>query len=496
MLPTATAQKHGSPSEELTRSLGLFDSTMIVAGSMIGTGIFIVSAEMARELGSPGWLLVAWAITGVLTIAAALSYGELAAMMPRAGGQYVYLREALSPLWGFLYGWTLFLVIQTGTIAAVGIGFARYLGILWPPVSETSYLIPPVHISANYAISLSITQLVGLLVIAFLTWTNTRGIRWGKGIQNVFTVAKLGSLLGVIFLGIVVGWNSEAVRAHFADTWTPRGNSPIAPGLSAGTAFGLLVALCVAQVGSLFSAKAWNNITFTAGEVREPRRNVPLSLAFGTIIVIGLFLLANVAYLVVLPIDQIQHSPSDRVAGAMLEALFPRIGAGLMATAIMISAFGCMNGMVLAGARAYYAMARDGLFFRPAAVVNRARVPGTALVMQGAWAAVLVLLRTYDPATGAYGNLYSDLLNYVISAALIFYILTIGGVFLLRRRLPNVERPYRAFGYPVVPALYIIGAVVILVLLFLYRASTTIPGLVIVLLGVPVYAAFMRWPGS
>jgi APA family basic amino acid/polyamine antiporter len=256
------------------------------------------------------------------------------------------------------------------------------------------------------------------------------------------------------------------------------------------------VALCVAQVGSLFSADAWNNITFTAGEVREPRRNVPLSLAFGTIIVIGLFLLANVAYLVVLPIDQIQHAPSDRVAGAMLEALFPRIGAGLMATAIMISAFGCMNGMVLAGARAYYAMARDGLFFRPAAVVNRARVPGTALVMQGAWAAVLVLLRTYDPATGAYGNLYSDLLNYVISAALIFYILTIGGVFLLRRRLPNVERPYRAFGYPVVPALYIIGAVVILVLLFLYRASTTIPGLVIVLLGVPVYAAFMRWPGS
>jgi len=473
--------------------LGLFDSTMIVAGSMIGTGIFIVSADMARELGSPGWLLIAWVITGVLTIAAALSYGELAAMMPRAGGQYVYLREALSPLWGFLYGWTLFLVIQTGTIAAVGIGFARYLGILWPEVSETSYLIPPIHISANYAISLSITQLVGLLVIAFLTWTNTRGIQWGKGIQNVFTVAKLGSLLAVIVLGIVVGWNSEAVRAHFADAWTPRGNSPIAPGLSAGTAFGLLVALCVAQVGSLFSADAWNNITFTAGEVREPRRNVPLSLALGTIIVIGLFLLANVAYLVVLPIDQIQHAPADRVAGAILEALFPRIGAGLMAAAIMISAFGCMNGMVLAGARAYFAMARDGLFFRRAAIVNRAHVPGAALVMQGGWAGILVLLRTYDPGTGAYGNLYSDLLNYVISAALIFYILTIGGVFALRRRLPGAERPYRAFGYPVVPGLYIAGALVILVMLFLYRASTTGPGLVIVLLGVPVYAAFKRW---
>jgi len=473
--------------------LGLFDSTMIVAGSMIGTGIFIVSADMARELGSPGWLLIAWVITGVLTIAAALSYGELAAMMPRAGGQYVYLREALSPLWGFLYGWTLFLVIQTGTIAAVGIGFARYLGILWPEVSETSYLIPPIHISANYAISLSITQLVGLLVIAFLTWTNTRGIQWGKGIQNVFTVAKLGSLLAVIVLGIVVGWNSEAVRAHFADAWTPRGNSPIAPGLSAGTPFGLLVALCVAQVGSLFSADAWNNITFTAGEVREPRRNVPLSLALGTIIVIGLFLLANVAYLVVLPIDQIQHAPADRVAGAMLEALFPRIGAGLMAAAIMISAFGCMNGMVLAGARAYFAMARDGLFFRRAAIVNRAHVPGAALVMQGAWAGILVLLRTYDPGTGAYGNLYSDLLNYVISAALIFYILTIVGVFALRRRLPGAERPYRAFGYPVVPGLYIAGALVILAMLFRYRASTTVPGLVIVLLGVPVYAAFKRW---
>src|SRR3984893_5349393 len=318
MLPSASAQTQGSSSEELTRGLGLFDSTMIVAGSMIGTGIFIVSAEMARELGSAGWLLIAWVITGVLTIAAALSYGELAAMMPRAGGQYVYLREALSPLWGFLYGWTLFLVIQTGTIAAVGIGFARYLGILWPPVSETSYLIPPIHISSNYAISLSITQLVGLLVIAFLTWTNTRRIQYGKRIQNVFTVAKIGSLLGVIFLGIVVGWNSEAVRSHFADPWTPLGNSLIAPGLSAGTTFGLLVALCVAQVGSLFSADAWNNITFTAAEVREPRRNLPLSLSLGTGLVITLYLLANVAYLFVLPLERIQHAADDRVGTAVM----------------------------------------------------------------------------------------------------------------------------------------------------------------------------------
>lgn len=492
MQPSAPAHAQANAKDELTRSLGLFDSTMIVAGSMIGTGVFIVSAEMAREIGSPGWLLIAWVIAGVLTIAAALSYGELAAMMPRAGGQYVYLREALSPLWGFLYGWTLFLVIQTGTIAAVGIGFARYLGILWPPVSETSYIVPPIHISSHYAVSLSITQLVGLFVIAFLTWTNTRGIRYGKGIQNVFTVAKIGSLLGVIALGIYAARDWDALRAHFANAWTPRGNSPIAPGLAADTGFGLLVALCVAQVGSLFSADAWNNITFTAAEVREPRRNVPLSLAFGTIIVIGLFLLANVAYLVVLPMDQIQHAPSDRVAGAMLEALFPRIGAALMAITIMISAFGCMNGLVLAGARAYFAMARDGLFFRRAAAVNRAHVPGVALVMQGFWAGVLVLMRTYDPANRAYGNLYSNLLEYIISAALIFYILTISGVFLLRRKRPDVDRPYRAFGYPVIPALYLAGAALILVMLFLYRPSTTIPGLAIVLLGLPVYVGFKR----
>ena len=492
MQPSAPAHAQANAKDELTRSLGLFDSTMIVAGSMIGTGVFIVSAEMAREIGSPGWLLIAWVIAGVLTIAAALSYGELAAMMPRAGGQYVYLREALSPLWGFLYGWTLFLVIQTGTIAAVGIGFARYLGILWPPVSETSYIVPPIHISSHYAVSLSITQLVGLFVIAFLTWTNTRGIRYGKGIQNVFTVAKIGSLLGVIALGIYAARDWDALRAHFANAWTPRGNSPIAPGLAADTGFGLLVALCVAQVGSLFSADAWNNITFTAAEVREPRRNVPLSLAFGTIIVIGLFLLANVAYLVVLPMDQIQHAPSDRVAGAMLEALFPRIGAALMAITIMISAFGCMNGLVLAGARAYFAMARDGLFFRRAAAVNRAHVPGVALVMQGFWAGVLVLMRTYDPANRAYGNLYSNLLEYIISTALIFYILTISGVFLLRRKRPDADRPYRAFGYPVIPALYLAGAALILVMLFLYRPSTTIPGLAIVLLGLPVYVGFKR----
>jgi len=481
------------PSEELTRGLGLFDSTMLVAGSMIGTGIFIVSSDMARELGSPGWLLVSWIVTGVLTLAAALSYGELAAMMPRAGGQYVYLREALSPLWGFLYGWTLFLVIQTGTAAAVGIGFARYLGILWSPISESSYLIPPIHIGSGYAVSLSTAQLVGLLVIAFLTWTNTRGIQYGKSIQNVFTCAKISALLGVIGLGFTLGWHWDAVRAHFSQAWTAHGQTPIVAGLSAATGFGLFIALGVSQVGSLFSADAWNNITFTAGEVRDPKRNVPLSLALGTFIVIALYLLANVAYLVVLPLDQVQHAPSDRVAGAMLEVIFPRIGAALMAIAIMVSAFGCINGLLFSGARAYFAMARHGLFFRRAAIVNRNHVPGASLVMQGLWTGFLMLVRTYDPATGVYGNLYSNLLDYVVSAALIFYILTIGSVFVLRRRLPNAERPYRAFGYPVVPALYILGAALILGMLFVYRTSTTIPGLIIVLLGVPVYAAFRRF---
>jgi basic amino acid/polyamine antiporter, APA family len=492
MQPTTSAQ--ASPAKnELTRGLGLFDSTMIVAGSMIGTGIFIVASDMSRLLGSPGWLLASWLITGVLTLTAALSYGELAAMMPHAGGQYVYLREALSPLWGFLYGWTLFLVIQSGTIAAVGVGFSRYLGILWSPISENHYLISPIHIGSRYAISLSTAQLVGLLVIGLLAWTNTHGIRYGKSIQNVFTCAKIGALLGVIGFGLILGWHWDAVRAHFAQAWTPTGNVDIVSGLSASTGYGLFVAMCVAQVGSLFAADAWNNITFTAGEVREPRRNVPLSLAFGTMIVIGLYLLANFAYLVVLPIDQVQHAASDRVAGAMLEAIFPRIGGALMAIAIMISAFGCINGMVLTGARAYYAMARDGLFFRSAAKVNQAHVPGIALAMQGAWAMVLVLLRTYDPATGVYGNLYSNLLDYVVSAALIFYILTIASVFVLRRRRPDAERPYRAFGYPVVPVLYIAGAAVILTMLFIYRPSTTIPGLVIVLTGVPVYAAFRRF---
>lgn len=490
----AAALDASIPSETsgLTRRLGLFDSTMIVAGSMIGSGIFIVSAEMSREVGSPGWLLLSWLITGILTVAAALSYGELAAMMPRAGGQYVYLREAFSPLWGFLYGWTLFLVIQTGTVAAVGVGFARYLGILWPVISESRYLIAPIHISRNYAVSLSTAQGVAIAVILFLTWTNTRGIDYGKTVQNIFTCAKIGALAGVIALGILVGRNAGAVASNFGDLWRPRGFVPVAPGLVPSFGYGLFVALCVAQIGSLFAADAWNNITFTAGEVRNPRRNVALSLALGTAIVIGLYFLANVAYLTVLPFEQVQQAPSDRVAGAMLQAAFPAAGAQIMAVAILISTFGCINGMVLSGARAYFAMARDGLFLDRAGSVNRAHVPGNALVLQAGWTVFLVLIRTYKPATGEFGNLYSNLLDYVISAALIFYILTIAGVFVLRRKQPLAERPYKAWGYPVVPALYIACASVILAILFIYRPATTIPGLVIVLIGVPVYVGLKR----
>ena len=474
------------------RGLGLFDSVMVVVGVMIGSGIFIVSADMSRQIGSAGWLLVAWLFTGVLTIAGALSYGELAAMMPRAGGMYIYLRESFSPLWGFLYGWTLCTVIQTGTIAAVAIAFARFSGVLFPSVSESNYLIAPVHVSSGYAFSLSSAQILAIGVIAVLTWTNSRGLQYGKVVQNVFTVGKTIALLVLIALGLTLGWNAAAVHENFSNAWTARGVSPLTAGLSATTTFGLFVSICVAQTGSLFSADSWHDITFTAGEVKNPRRNLPLSLAIGTGIVITLYLLANVAYLVTLPLLAIQHAPSDRVATAMLQTIFPTLGAALMAAAIMVSTVGTVNALTLAGARTYYAMARDGLFFQSAGTLNSARVPAWALLIQGLWAVFLVLPRTYNPATQTYGNLYSDLLDYIISAALIFYILTIAGVFRLRVKKPNADRPYRAFGYPWLPALYIIGAAAILIVLFTYRAATTWPGLIIVILGVPVYFLIAR----
>jgi APA family basic amino acid/polyamine antiporter len=472
------------------RGLGLLDSTMIVAGSMIGSGIFIVSPDIARQVGSPGWLLVVWIITGLLTLMAALSYGELAAMMPKAGGMYVYLREAFSPLWGFLYGWTLFLVIQTATIAAVSVGFARYIGVLVPGVAEDKYLIDPIHIgSTGYAFSLSTAQLVGILMIAFLTWMNTRGLKIGKLVQNVFTITKTGSLIALIALGIIAGliWHSGVASANFGDLWTIRGTlQDVGSGLTAATAFGLFVGICVAQTNSLFSADAWHNITFTAGEVKDPKRNIPLSLALGTGLVISLYLLANVAYLVTLPFLEIQKVQFDRVGSATAQVIFPSFGAALMAVAIVISTFGCNNGLILTGARAYYAMACDGLFFKKAGELNKFHVPAWGLLIQGIWSAFYVLPRTVK-ADGTYGNLYGNLLTYVISAALIFYILAIASIFVLRIKRPEAERPYRAFGYPIVPALYIVGAAVILFVLFAYQTATTWPGLIIVLTGFPVY---------
>jgi len=468
------------------RELGLFDSTMIVIGTMIGSGIFIVPAEMARLIGSPGWFLVAWLLAGGLTITAAVSYGELASMMPEAGGMYVYLREAFSPLWGFLYGWTLFTVIQTGTVAAVAVAFARFTGILFPAISETAYLIPPLHLSAGYAVSLSTAQLLGVVVIALLTWTNTLGIRYGKIVQNLFTIAKTGALVGLIILGIFVGRNAAALQANFTHFWSRTATTPIS-GMTALTSMGLLVAILVSQSGSLFSADSWHDITFAAGEVKDPRRTLPKSLIIGTVVVISIYLLANLSYLLTLPLSAIKNAPSDRVATAMLDVIAPGWGGIMMAIAIMISTFGCLNSLILAGPRVYYAMAKNGLFLRAAATLNKAHVPGRSLLVQGVWASALVLPRTFNTQTRQYGNLYSNLLDYVISAALIFYILTIAGVIRLRVTRPNLERPYRTFGYPAVPILYIVGATAILIALFVYRASSTWPGLLIVLCGLPIY---------
>ena len=510
--PSTATPAHADPeSTGFVRGLGLFDSTTIVIGSMIGSGIFIVSADISRNTGSTGGLLAAWVITGLMTVAAALSYGELAAMMPKAGGQYVYLREAYSPLWGFLYGWTLFLVIQTGTIAAVAVGFARFLGVVWPAISPGTWIVSPIALSSSYAISLSVQQLVALALILFLTLLNTQGLKLGKLIQNVFTSAKTLGLAALILAGVFLGRNAAAIHANFRGLWELHDPQTIQPGAAwmksfippvtaASGAFGLLIAFGVSQVGSLFSADAWNNITFTAGEVKNPRRDIPISLAVGTAVVIALYFLANVGYLSTLTLRQIQTAPDDRVATATLSAIFGNSGATLMALAIMVSTFGCANGLILAGARVYYAMAQDGLFFRSIGKLNANHVPAMGLLLQGLWAGVLVLLRTriVDATTGAvsYGNLYGVLLDYVIFAALMFYVLTIGGIFVLRRKRPDVERPYRAWGYPVVPVLYIVTASTIMLILILYQTQDTWPGLVIVLLGVPVYVVWSRRGGE
>ena len=484
---------------------------MIVAGSMIGSGIFLVAADIARQVGSPGWLILVWVVTGLLTITGALSYAELAAMMPRAGGVYVYLREAFSPLWGFLYGWTFFLVIQGGSLAAVAVAFAVYLGVLIPNTDlGTSWIISPINLSDNYAISLSWQQLVAILLLVVLTGINLRGVKPASLVQNAFTSAKTFSLAGLILI-CLIGYNADAVAQNFGDLWTPRGVSAIRPDFdflpavsAASGVFGLLVAFCVAQVGSIFSADGWYYLTFSAGEVKNPQRNLPLALVAGTILVISLYILVNFAYLITLPLPEIQGAPADRVATSAVTGVVGGAGAAIMAIAIMISTFGCNNGTILGGARVFYTMACDKLFFGPCATLNDKRVPGVALIFQCVWASLLVLPRTrsrdeaggpvIDAATGfeQYGNLYGSLLDYVVTAILIFFVLTIIAVFVLRVKRPDAERPYRAWGYPVLPAIYIIAASTIIVVLVLYKTQTTWPGLLIVMTGFPVYFIWRR----
>ncbi|MFN2383230.1 MAG: APC family permease [Gemmatimonadota bacterium] len=476
---------------ELERRLGLYDATMIVMGSIIGSGIFLVSAGMARQLGSPGWLLVAWAISGLLAIAGALSYAELAAMMPRAGGSYVYLREAFSPIWGFLFGWTFLLVVQTGSIAAVAVAFARFLGVLAPGIAEDRYLIEPVPLVSRYAISLSTAQLVAITLILLLTWANTRGLGPGTIIQNIFASSNVATLAALIVAGLALGLGSAAANANFSDLWTVQNPEAIVPGVSAVTAFGLVVALLVAQVGSFFSTTGWDNLAYAAGEVRHPERTLPLALALGVGLAMTLYLLVNVAYLSALPIAAIQQAPGDRVASAAFEALWPGVGALVIAGAVVIATFGANNAMIMAGARIYYAMARDGLFFEPAGRLNRARVPGWSLALQGAWAAALVLPRTAR-ADGSYGSLYGDLLDYATFALLLFYALSVACVYRLRRTRPG-PRAGATPGYPVTPAIFLAGAGAIMLALVVYRPYTTWLGLGLVLLGIPVYFLWRRF---
>jgi basic amino acid/polyamine antiporter, APA family len=461
------------------KSLRLIDSTALVMGSMIGSGIFIVSADMARTLGSPGWLMIAWLVTGILTVAAALSYGELAAMMPHAGGQYVYLREAFNPLAGFLYGWTLFTVIQTGTIAAVAMAFGKFLGVLVPWFSENN-----IWLRLGF-LKLSTVHIAAIGSILLLTSINAQGITAGKVVQNIFTFSKTGILLAFIIAGLFIAKNTGAIEINSKIFWQA---ARIENGqVISLTGFALIAAIGTSMVGSLFSADAWNNITFAAGEVVNPRRNIPLSLFIGTGIVIFLFLLTNLVYIQVLPLRGtpdgvtvfergMQYATNDRLGTASMFGLFGEYAAIIMAFFIVISTFGCNNGLILSGARVYYAMAHDGLFFRRAGTLNSKSVPAFGLVSQSVWACLLCL-------SGTYG----DLLDYVVFAVLIFYVMTILGIFLLRVKQPDAERPYKAFGYPVIPALYILTALFIMVILLIFKPIYTWPGLVIVLVGIPVY---------
>ncbi|MGH9969398.1 MAG: APC family permease [Pyrinomonadaceae bacterium] len=490
-----------SSATNLVRGLGPLDATMIVVGSMIGSGIFITSAESARLVGAPGWLLMAWALAGLLTITGALCCAELAAMMPRAGGQYVFLREAYGHATGFLFGWSLFLVIQTGTIAAVAVAFARFLGVLWPKVSESNYFVKPMHIGGGYALSLSTAQLVAVLLILFLTLTNTSGLKTGKLIQNTFTFTKTAALAALILAGLILGWNTESA-AYTSSWWNASANGwnpqVAQPGLQAAGALALVMLLGRAMTGPLFAQSAWNNVTFAGGEIRDPGRTLPRALLIGCSAVVALYLLANLAYVVTLPLPVIQRPPNSVATATMQLALGPA-GTALMAIAIMISTFGCNNGLILAGARVYFAMAQDRLFFASVQRLNSRKVPAVALAVQGIWASLLTLPRTVTTdSTGApaYGNVYTQLLEYIIPADLVFYILMVGAVIVMRRKAPHAERPYRTFGYPLVPAIYILLAALLTFDLVYLAPRTSGIGYAIVLTGIPIYYVWRRSAAS
>ena len=469
----------------LKKRVNLFDGVSFVAGSMIGSGIFIVSADIARNIGSPGWLMIVWLITGVITVIGALSYGELAAMMPNVGGQYVYLREAYHPLVGFLFGWTTFIVIQCGSIAAVAMGFAKFSGVLIPWISEKNILL---HIGL---LKVNATQAVGMASILFLTWLNTRGIVTGKTVQNIFSSTKVIALIGFILVGLFITKATGAWQINREVFWNA---SKIGENnqLISIAGFGLITAIGTALVGSLFSADAWYNVTYISGEVINPKRVVPLSLLFGTVLVCSLYMLANFVYIKILPLHGspagadvmtrgIQYATDDRVATSALSLVIGDYAAIIMAVFIMISTMGCNNGLVLAGPRVYYAMAQDGLFFKNVGKLNKKGVPGFAIIIQGIWAILLCLSGTYN-----------QLLDYVIFAVLIFFTLTILAIFILRKKRPDVERPYKAFGYPVIPAIYILITITISVILLICKPGYTLPGLGFVLLGIPVFFLWNR----
>ena len=451
-------------------TLGLFDATMIVAGSMIGSGIFIVSADITRNVGSAGWLVAVWLITGFMTLIAAMSYGELSAMFPKAGGQYVYLKEAYNPLVGFLYGWSFFAVIQTGTIAAVGVAFSKFAGYFFPALELKDENI----LMQIGSLKIYPAQLLAILLIVFLTYTNTKGVKGGKWIQNVFTTTKLLSLFGLIVAGFIFFkpdvWNANWSNAWDMKTLTADGGATAVIGTA------ILGAIAASMVGSIFSSDAWNNVTFIAGEIRNPMRNIGLSLFLGTLIVTVIYVCANLMYTAVLPLQDIAFAQQDRVAVAASNSIFGSAGTYIIAVLIMISTFGCNNGLVMAGARVYYTMAKDGLFFKNAGTLNKHSVPSWALWAQCIVASILCL-------SGKYGDLL-DMISFVV---VIFYVLTIAGIFILRKKMPDAERPYKAFGYPLLPALYILMGLAFCILLIIYKPQYTWPGLIITLIGIPLY---------